>query len=131
MKKELILVRGLPGSGKSTFAKLLGGKHLETDMFFLNKESGKYEFDVSRLKEAHAWCQNTTERYMQIGEQKIVVSNTFTQEWEMKVYLSLAERYGYTVHTIIKENRHGGETIHNVPKETINKMANRFAIKII
>lgn len=31
--KELILVRGCSGAGKSTFAKLLGGKHIEADMF--------------------------------------------------------------------------------------------------
>jgi len=55
--KELFLLRGLPGAGKSTLAKSLGGKHIEADMYF--EYEGKYKFDASRLKEAHDWCQNT------------------------------------------------------------------------
>ena len=67
---------------------------------------------------------------MLASEQKIVVSNTFTQEWEMKTYFDLAGKNGYKVFSIIVENRHGGETVHNVPKETLEKMKNRFEIKL-
>jgi hypothetical protein len=28
------------------------------------------------------------------------------------------------------ENRHGGVNIHNVPEETLEKMRNRFEVKI-
>ena len=82
--KTLILVRGLPGSGKSTFAKLLEGKHIETDMFFIT--NGEYKFDVSKLKEAHSWCQSMVGSWMSDSEELIVISNTFTQEWEMTPY---------------------------------------------
>jgi adenylate kinase family enzyme len=51
MEKIIYLVRGIPGSGKSTFAKSLGGTHFETDQFFM--VDGKYNFDGSKLKEAH------------------------------------------------------------------------------
>jgi hypothetical protein len=66
-----------------------------------------------------------------IGDSRIAVSNTFTQEWEIKPYVDLAEKYGYTVFTIIVENRHGGVNVHNVPEETLNAMLNRFETKLI
>jgi hypothetical protein len=31
---------------------------------------------------------------IQVNSSKIVVSNTFTQEWEMQPYYELAEKYG-------------------------------------
>lgn len=61
---------------------------------------------------------------------EIAVSNTFTQEWEMEPYMELAKKYGYTVFTIIVENRHGGVNQHNVPDEVLNKMRERFEIKL-
>jgi predicted kinase len=126
--KELFLLRGLPGSGKSTLAKSLGGKHLEADMYFIDSE-GEYKFDADKLKRAHNWCQSNTELAMALGE-KIVVSNTFTQEWEMKPYFELAEKYGYRVYSLIVENRHGGVNEHGVPEESLQKMEDRFNVKL-
>jgi adenylate kinase family enzyme len=37
MEKILYIVRGIPGSGKSTFAKTLGGIHIEADQYFVDK----------------------------------------------------------------------------------------------
>jgi predicted kinase len=131
--KTLYIVRGLPGSGKSTFAKTLGGTHFETDNFFM--VDGEYKFDGSKIKEAHNWCQNSVNSAMILNNtaglnETIVVSNTFTQEWEMKPYFEMAETYGYGVFSIIVENRHGGVNRHNVPEEVLNSMKNRFEIKI-
>jgi hypothetical protein len=61
---------------------------------------------------------------------KIVVSNTFTQEWEMEPYFELAKKYGYKVFSLIVENRHGGTNVHNVPEDKIEQMKNRFSIKL-
>ncbi|MEY4572456.1 MAG: hypothetical protein RLZ10_1695, partial [Bacteroidota bacterium] len=61
---------------------------------------------------------------------KVVVANTFTEEWEMKPYFEMAERYNYRIHTIIVENRHGGENVHGVPKEKLQQMKDRFQIKM-
>lgn len=131
--KTLYIVRGLPGSGKSTFAKTLGGTHFETDNFFM--VDGEYKFDGTKIKEAHNWCQNSVNSAMILNNtaglnETIVVSNTFTQEWEMKPYFEMAETYGYRVFSIIVENRHGGVNQHNVPEEVLNSMKNRFEIKI-
>jgi predicted kinase len=130
MEKMLYLVRGLPSSGKSTFAKTLGGQHYEADMFFIDPISGEYKFDGSKIKLAHEWCQNRVEGDMILNMDKIVVSNTFTQEWELEKYFELAEKYGYKVFSIVVENRHGGTNIHKVPEEKLEQMRNRFSIKL-
>ena len=131
--KELFLLRGLPGSGKSTLAKSLGGFHVEADMFFM--KDGEYRFDGSKLKDAHEWCQNEVNLAMILNHttganNKIVASNTFTHEWEMKAYTDLAESYDYNVFSLIVENRHGGVNDHGVPEEALTRMRNRFEIKL-
>ena len=128
MEKELILLRGLPGSGKSTLARSLGGMHMEADKYFMS--SGKYEFDASQLRDAHNWCQNAVRVGMETQGQKIVVSNTFTQEWEMDPYYKLAEQYGYRVYSLVVENRHMGVNQHGVPADKLEQMKNRFEIKL-
>ena len=60
----------------------------------------------------------------------IVVSNTFTQEWEMKPYFDLAKTYGYQVFSLIVENRHGGLNQHGVPEDKVQIMKDRFEIKL-
>ena len=132
--EKLYLLRGLPGSGKSTLAKQLGGSHFETDKYFVD-ENGEYKFDGSKLKEAHQWCQDSVANAMVLnhttGENEtIVISNTFTQEWEMEPYMNMAKEWGYKIFTIIVENRHGGVNQHGVPYEKLQQMNDRFEIKI-
>jgi len=129
MNKILYIVRGIPGSGKSTFAKTLGGQQYEADMFFID-EHGDYQFDVTKIKDAHQWCQGMVKTDMTLEYPKIIVSNTSTQEWEMKPYFDLAKEFGYTVFTIIVENRHGGKNQHGVPEDKIEQMINRFEVKL-
>ena len=126
--KNLILLRGLPGSGKTTFAKLLGGEHVEADLYFIT--DGEYKFNPSKIKDAHEWCQDIVESYLRNEVEQVIVSNTFTQDWEMQLYMDLANKYGYRVTSLIVENRHGSNSVHNVPEETIDKMKKRFQIKL-
>ena len=79
---------------------------------------------------AHEWCRTQVMQSMVIDLSIIVVSNTFTQQWEMDTYYELAKEYGYRVHTLIVENRHGGVNEHGCPEETLWKMKNRFEIKL-
>ena len=126
--KELILLRGLPGSGKSTFAEVIGGFRCEADMYFM--EDGKYKFDITRIEKAHSWCKEQCESFMVREKPKVIVSNTFTQVWEMEAYYELAKQYGYKVTSVIVENRHDGKSIHSVPDATLGNMRNRFEVKL-
>jgi predicted kinase len=128
--KELFLLRGIPGSGKSTLAQSLGGKHLEADMYFVDKKTGAYNFDHTLLSKAHAWCQGTAANYMLNSEHRVVISNTFTQEWEMHEYTNLAKKHGYTVYSLVVENRHNGINSHGVPLEVLDQMESRFELKL-
>jgi hypothetical protein len=92
-------------------------------------DNGTYKFDASKLKDAHEWCRIRCEEFMQI-ELKIVVSNTFTQAWEMQPYYDLAKEYGYRVYSLIVENRHEGINEHGVPEEKLVQMKNRFEVQL-
>jgi hypothetical protein len=48
----------------------------------------------------------------------------------MEAYYKLAEQFGYRVYSLVVENRHGGINTHDVPDETMEKMKNRFEIKL-
>jgi predicted kinase len=134
--KNLYLLRGLPGAGKSTLANQIGGTHFEADMYFIN-ENGEYIFNGADIKKAHQWCQSQVELAMiqnhityGLDSSDIVVSNTFTQGWEMEPYYKLAESYGYRVFSLIVENRHGGENIHGAPENKIEEMRVRFEFRL-
>jgi predicted kinase len=126
--KTLILIRGLPGAGKSTFAAILSPDYLEADQFFI--EDGVYNFNIARLGAAHLWCQNAAYNQFLDGKEIIVISNTFTTKKEMKPYIDMADEFGYRIVTLIVENRHGSQSIHNVPQETLDNMKNRFSVQL-
>jgi predicted kinase len=127
--KFLYLIRGIPGSGKSSLARVIWNDYAicEADKFFVD-EAGNYNFDPSKIRQAHDWCKLQVETRM--GDNaanpqyypEIVVSNTFTQEWELADYYKLAEQYGYKVFSLIVENRHGGKDVHGVPEEKLVQM---------
>jgi predicted kinase len=135
-KGDLILLRGIPGSGKSTLGEIIlqttqqqKPDVLSADNFFVD-ENGVYNFDSTKLKEAHNMCQQKCAERMRLEFSKIVVANTFTQEWEMQPYFEMAKRYGYRIHTIIVENRHGSKNVHNVPDDKLEQMKDRFEISL-
>lgn len=78
MTNHLHIVRGVSGSGKSTLARKLGGYHVEADMYFEDAD-GHYNFDPSKLKYAHRFCQKRVEGSMAGGFVRFVSKERFEQ----------------------------------------------------
>lgn len=122
---ELLLIRGIPGSGKTTIAKKYVDKwykHYEADMFFVDKE-GKYNFDSSSLGLAHEWCQVNAAQSLRAGH-NVVVANTFIKEISVYAYVEMAHKYGAELRII--EATDGSGSIHNVPDQTIENMKSSY-----
>lgn len=123
--RKLCLIRGLPGSGKSTLAakmqKSEDYQHFETDMYFM--EYGEYLFDATRLADTHQWCQERVDFALESGWD-VVVSNTFSQIWEMKPYFIMALKYDAEL--IVKHCVGNYGSVHNVPNMVIERMKSRW-----
>lgn len=127
--KNLIILRGIPGAGKTTFAELLNGEICCADDYLII--NGKYTWSIENSKVAHSKCQEKCESLMEKQTETIIIANTNTTESQLHIYYMLAKQFGYKVFSVIVENRHNGKSTHSVPEETINKMINRFQIKLI
>lgn len=125
----LTIIRGLPGSGKSTLASTLleHSKYLtvtrwyEADDYFMN--DGVYRFDRSLLVKARNWCRESVEKALSLRS-NVIVSNTFTELWEMEPYIELAKKYNAKVQIIGCKADFGN--IHNVPESVIDRMTKRW-----
>lgn len=130
----LILLRGLPGAGKSTLAKLLSenGKYpvFSIDSYFTN-EKGEYNFKFDENHKAYKACEQQTKEAMQNNIPKIFVDNTFTLDWEIEPYFKLASGANYQVHIVTVENYHGSQNIHDVSTEQLSKMAEKYKVKLM
>jgi predicted kinase len=118
MNNKLTLVRGVSGSGKSTYAKSLGiPAHFEADMYFY--KDGEYRFNPRQLGDAHAWCRAMTEQHLRANHD-VVVSNTFIKKWEIQPYIDLANELGIPYEVVELKTSYGN--IHGVPEEKIKQM---------
>ena len=133
--RTLILLRGLPGAGKSTLAEILNehGKYPvhAVDHYFTDDQTGAYTFDFSKNHLAYNQCIENTRSSMETPFEKIFVDNTFTMDWEMEPYFKLANEFQYRIFVITVENRHGNSNIHDIRREQLEKMADKFKVKLI
>jgi predicted kinase len=129
MEKVLVIIRGIPGSGKTSFAKLISKAICSADDYYMDR-NGNYNWSPDTIVKAHKWCQKKCDMFLKKGITPVIVANTSTTKKELKPYYAIAEKYGYKVFSVIVENRHDGKNIHGVPEETIKRMTDKFDIKL-
>lgn len=131
----LYLIRGVAGSGKSTLARKFVESGLvkymfEADQYFMNDpNSDRCDYDFSKLRKAHYVCQDKCKASLQEGF-SVAISNTSITEKEVAVYKEIAELTGSIFVSIIVENRNDTKNVHDIPDNKIQKMKNRFSIKL-
>jgi predicted kinase len=133
-KNVLILLRGLPGSGKTTLAKVLSenGKYPvhSIDSYFTN-EIGEYYFEFDKNHLAYKNCEELTRNSLGNKVEKVFVDNTFTIDWEFEPYFKLASEYDYLLFVVTVENYHGNKNIHDTSLDQLEKMALKYKVKLM
>lgn len=141
--KVMVIMRGCPGSGKSYHAtnilnQCYKNAHVDnfifnTDKFFIDKRSGKYCFNSSKLKHAHEWTHSQVHKAVQHEVTPIIIDNTNVQAWEMEIYFKFAVNHGYWIEIIEPITEWAWDKIelskrnlHGVPINTIILMLNRY-----
>jgi len=122
-RNKLIIIRGAPGSGKSTYARKAfpGVFHLENDMFHM--KCGEYAFDVRKQEKAVSWCMDMAKTAIDAG-MDVCVSNTFTQRRYVEAYrrLSNPEKTDFVVYRM----RGDFGNVHSVPENILKNMRDHF-----
>lgn len=121
---ELVIIRGLPGSGKSTRAKTEFKNHLhyEPDHLFCDTQ-GRYRFDSQVWEQACKWVWIMTDFALARGE-SVVVSDVFAVRSEIVPYRDLAAQHGAVFRIITCSEQFGG--VHRVPVTVQRAMRERF-----
>jgi len=128
---KVVVMRGIPGSGKSTYVeeRYPDATVLSADHFF--EELGK--FDSKLLPMAHSKCFHEFLLALDRGDPLIVVDNTNVHVWEFINYVHVAMMMGHSVEvisimakTIEEVKTCVGRNLHEVGSEAISHMALEF-----
>lgn len=98
--KVMFIMRGLPGSGKSSIVERISNVYRNSavcsaDLFFMC--DGVYKWDHSKLSEAHNTCQEKAKAHCENGTPVVIIDNTNIKKWEMNRYLQFASENSYPV----------------------------------
>lgn len=137
--KQVVLMRGISGAGKSETIKIIqklypGTKIVSADFYFMKDPEGNikddvYNFDPTKLKDAHGESQAQFKHYLDNNVSPVIVDNTNLRKWEMEFYINTAQEYGYDYKIInidtpvdIIKRRQKGRGVKEVPEAAIDRM---------
>jgi predicted kinase len=139
--KKVIIMRGLPGSGKSHYVRenYADAYVCSADLFFERlalKEGKTYEevFQPWMLSKAHADCLHEFIIALAANEPVVIVDNTSTTLWEYENYIGIATTLADYAVEIIEvpcpdkatlKKFHGRNT-HGVPWDSMKAMHSRW-----
>jgi len=139
--QQIILVAGVPGAGKTTFAKYHAERAwhyglrvaLASADDYFEDEAGNYAFDPTLLGEAHAACQSTVRAALAIGSDMVIVHNTLLSAWEREPYLVIAREFNAEVriHVLDVDPAEAAKrNVHGVPFDRVIAMAERLDLPV-
>lgn len=126
---HMVIMRGGPGSGKSTFAREraaeLGGLTVicSADDFFINA-AGVYDFDPAWLGRAHGACLKRCVESI-VLRKPVVIDNTNGSPNEMLPYLALCQAFGYScevIRVICDPEVAWARQTHGVPRDKFDEI---------
>ena len=80
---------------------------------------------------AYALCEMNCTQAMMSGEAKVFIDNVFSLDWEIEPYIKLAKDYSYSLFVVTVEKMHDGENIHGVEMEQLQRMAEKYQVKLM
>ncbi len=97
--KKLIIMRGIPGSGKSMTASAIAPPEAicSADDYFLDDKTGEYTFRPHELAAAHAACLRKAISCVHSKTPIVIIDNTNIRLAHFTEYVQLAEIAGYEV----------------------------------
>jgi len=119
-KLELIIIRGLPGSGKTTYAKSNFPNHiiLEPDHLFMDL-NGNYLYEAQIWDEAVSFIEKLAD-FSLSRKKNVVVCDVFPTLNSMNNLQKIAEFHKASV--VIKTTDESFNSVHDVPLCIIEKM---------
>ena len=141
MKNIAVILRAVPGSGKSTFARKLKQHaesigltcsiHSSDDKFMID---GEYKFDFAKLGYNHKLNHAEFCESMNSGTNVIIGDNTNIRARDYNEYVNAAKDAGYKAIVVSfipgSPELHFTRGVHNVPLETITDMIDRFVVSV-